>query len=112
MSWTAPKTWATGEMMTADLMNQQVRDNLTFLNGLSESAKFYSTTNTFSTTSTTYVDITGASLSYTPKLNRALLFMSCNGWFSSNTGSSLDIGQVIVNGRKRTLRGFTKGVDS
>jgi len=39
MSWTAPKTWATGEMMTADLMNQQMRDNQTFLNNNLSNAK-------------------------------------------------------------------------
>ena len=31
MSYTTPKTWAVNELVTASLMNQQVRDNLLYL---------------------------------------------------------------------------------
>lgn len=31
MSWTAPKTWTSGEVLTAANMNTHVRDNLSFL---------------------------------------------------------------------------------
>lgn len=32
MAWTAPRTWVTGEIVTAALMNAHVRDNLNALN--------------------------------------------------------------------------------
>lgn len=31
MAWTTPRTWATGEVVTAAMMNEQVRDNELFL---------------------------------------------------------------------------------
>lgn len=31
MAWTAPRTWVTGELVTASLMNTHVRDNLNYL---------------------------------------------------------------------------------
>lgn len=31
MPWTTPRTWATGEVVTAAMLNQQVRDNHNFL---------------------------------------------------------------------------------
>ena len=33
MSWTTPRTWVQGELVTHDLLNTQIRDNLTDLNG-------------------------------------------------------------------------------
>jgi len=31
MSWTEPRTWTAGELVTADMMNTHVRDNLKYL---------------------------------------------------------------------------------
>jgi hypothetical protein len=31
MAWTAPRTWTTGELVTASIMNAHVKDNLTYL---------------------------------------------------------------------------------
>jgi hypothetical protein len=31
-AWTAPRTWVAGEVVTATIMNQHIRDNLNFLN--------------------------------------------------------------------------------
>jgi len=33
MSWTTPRTWVTGEIVTAAQMDEQVRDNLDFVHG-------------------------------------------------------------------------------
>jgi hypothetical protein len=34
MAWTALRTWTTGELVTAAMMNQQIRDNLAYLGDL------------------------------------------------------------------------------
>jgi hypothetical protein len=34
MAWTALRTWTTGELVTASMMNQQIRDNLGYLGDL------------------------------------------------------------------------------
>lgn len=31
MAWTSPRTWTTGELVTASIMNAHVRDNLSYL---------------------------------------------------------------------------------
>jgi hypothetical protein len=31
MAWTAPRTWVTGEIVTASLLNEQIRDNMLFM---------------------------------------------------------------------------------
>lgn len=31
MRWTSPRTWCTGERVDSDMMNEHIRDNLTFL---------------------------------------------------------------------------------
>lgn len=31
MAWTTPRTWTAGEVVTASMMNEQVRDNLSYL---------------------------------------------------------------------------------
>lgn len=33
MAWTSPRTWTTGETVTAAMMNEQVRDNSAYLKG-------------------------------------------------------------------------------
>lgn len=40
MAWTAPRTWVTGEVVTASLMNTHVRDNLRDRRGLDGDAVF------------------------------------------------------------------------
>ena len=36
MAWTAPRTWTTGELVTAALMNTHVRDNQTYLKAIAD----------------------------------------------------------------------------
>lgn len=31
MAWTTPRTWTAGEVVTASMMNEQIRDNMTYL---------------------------------------------------------------------------------
>lgn len=63
MAWTTPKTWATGEVLTSTDMNVFVRDNLKYLKPSFGEAVGSGTD--FSTTSTTYTDILGMSVSIT-----------------------------------------------
>jgi len=34
MAWTAPRTWTTGELVTAAMMNEQIRDNEVYLKAI------------------------------------------------------------------------------
>lgn len=61
--WTAPRTWAVGELVTAALMNTHVRDNLDWLKTPIAASATWSSN--FTTTSASYVDITGATVTLT-----------------------------------------------
>ena len=60
--WTAPRTWSTGDALTAALMNEQLRDNLTVLK---DPASEMSELTQYSTTSTSWTDVDGTNLSFT-----------------------------------------------
>ncbi len=57
-TWTQPRTWSVGELTTAALMNQHLRDELDWLKTPTESGKLTFAAD-FTTTSTSYVDLTG-----------------------------------------------------
>jgi hypothetical protein len=65
--WTAPRTWSTGELVTAALMNEHIRDNLEFLKGPPSNQYIGNLGADWSTTSTTYalMDNTNLNLSIT-----------------------------------------------
>jgi len=76
MSWVSPRTWVTDEIVTAAQLNEQLRDNTTFLQAVALNKKHYQTTGTFSTSSTSYVNVTGASIVITPAVTRLILGFS------------------------------------
>jgi hypothetical protein len=68
--WTAPRTWNTGEIVTASLMNQHLRDNLEHLKAKADAPLNTNpnlTTSSYTTSSGTFgdVDTTNFSLSLT-----------------------------------------------
>jgi len=81
MAWTTPRTWAVKEKLTAALMNQQVRDNLNYLNSktLARVTQVANAPNQ-STTSTSFVDVTNSSKTFTASVTgRALILVYING---------------------------------
>jgi len=56
MGWTTPRTWATGELVTAVLLNEQMRDNLSYLH-VPNHFEVQETTGTYATTSATLVAV-------------------------------------------------------
>lgn len=74
MSWTAPRTWANGEVPNASTMNAHIRDNI---NALIWTSNVVSTAQT--TASLTFVDLTTAGPSITITTGTsALVFVGCN----------------------------------
>jgi hypothetical protein len=75
MAWTSPKTWAFGEVLTSTDMNTYVRDNTDDLDtrvgallagGIGSNVVQTVKTDTFSTSSTSYTDVTGMNVTITP----------------------------------------------
>lgn len=63
-AWTANRSWIAGEIVSAALMNQYVRDNLDWLKTPTANAPATFATN-FTTTSATLVDVTGMTATLT-----------------------------------------------
>src|SRR3990172_221146 len=55
MAWTAPRTWVTGEVVTAVLLNTHVRDNLIYLKGGAGTTTFDDAVSITKTTGNTLV---------------------------------------------------------
>jgi hypothetical protein len=56
MAWTDPRTWVTGEMVTAAMMNQHVRDNMRYLEVLAY-VEFTANVSVTATTAATAVTV-------------------------------------------------------
>jgi hypothetical protein len=75
-TWTANRTWVAGEVVTAALLNQYVRDNLDYLKDRPVAAVSDLDGTVSSTTSASFVDITGASVSITTSGSSRLLILA------------------------------------
>jgi hypothetical protein len=64
MAWTNPITWATNRLVTALDLNEQLRDNLSWLYSRPK-AQYVNNGASYSTTSTTMVNVDGTNLSLT-----------------------------------------------
>ena len=63
--WTAPKTWATGELVSASNLNEQVRDNLLVLKDPPSDNYEVDEGSDYTTTSTSFVDVDATNLALT-----------------------------------------------
>jgi len=82
MAWTTPRTWTAGELVTATLLNTHLRDNLNALKALPAQG-VNKTADTWTTSSTSFVSITGAEMEVTTAGGRLLIGVF--GTFSANT---------------------------
>jgi len=89
MPWTTPKTWATGELVTATDLNLHVRDNLDALKNPPTALTRYTPGTPFSTTSTTFVDI-HSSLNFNLTTGGAALLIGLTGRVLHSPGNSTD----------------------
>jgi hypothetical protein len=74
--WTLPRTWATGEIVTAAMLNQYLRDELDYLKARPVARVSDLDGTVLSTTSATFVDITGATVNITTSGSSRLLILA------------------------------------
>lgn len=97
MAWTTPRTWATGELVTATIMNTHIRDNLNYL--LSRNL-FYviEATGTYTTTSTTYTAV-NATFTQTVDTSGGTVVIVVQGtWSHSAGGVAMKMGISVDSG--------------
>jgi hypothetical protein len=105
MAWTTPRTWATNELVTAALLNEQVRDNLAVLKNMPIASARYSPGGTLQITSTTFVDI-HTSLNFSLTTNGGRLMMGVFGRVFHNPGINTDcFFDININGVSETASG-------
>jgi len=100
-TWTAPRTWTTGELVTASIMNTHVRDNLDWLKTPVESGNITFAAD-FTTTSATYTDVTGITTTITTVGGGLDIFWRCT-LFTSTT--AVVVFQVLIDGVSEEILG-------
>lgn len=113
MSWTAPRTWVTGEIVTAALLNTHLRDNVNDLDRrTSPSGSVVATSQT--TTSTSYTDLATAGPAVTVTIgSTGKALVSMHGAIANATSSLASYfgfavsGATVTAASDATAIGFT-----
>lgn len=94
-TYTTPRTWVAGEIVTAALLNTHLRDNLDYLKArpVARASDFDNTV--ISTSSTAFVDVTGASVSITTSGSSRLLIIASGAFGPQGTGATIYITAVV-----------------
>ena len=89
--WTTPKTWETGEAVTASDMNTHIRDNVDHLHTRMENTDEYTLNegSDYTTTSTSFVDVdaTNLALTITTTKDNAVVLVHFDGTVSVSGGT-------------------------
>lgn len=95
--YTTPRTWAAGEVVTASLLNTHLRDMMDYFKArpISNVTDYDGTVS--STTSTSYVDITGATVNITTSGSSRLLILA-NVVQGNSTGLNVHSVTALVDG--------------
>lgn len=89
MAWSVPKTWATGELVTAALLNGHLRDQLDYLFTPPVDVINLNLGADLTTTSTaSFVDVDGTNLAQTIVTSGEDVRITFSGTFSHSTGGS------------------------
>lgn len=101
-TWTTPRTYTTGEILTASIFNQYVRDEFDWLKTPTESGNITWAT-AFTTTSTSYVDVTGVTTTLTTNGGGLDVWLRFG---ATSSGASQQVTwKLLVDGVDQTLLG-------
>lgn len=84
MAWTTPRTWVTNELVTAAMMNEQLRDNLDYL--LTPAAWALQATGAYATTSASYSNV-DAALTQVIECHGGRVVCGFSAWLVAVTGN-------------------------
>ncbi|MCA0455638.1 MAG: hypothetical protein LCI00_16805 [Chloroflexi bacterium] len=97
--WTVPRTWGTGDLADAAMMNQHLRDNLDFLRNPPSAVDLAATV---TTSSASLVDVTGSSITFTTYGGGVLVLV--NGIYDcSSVGAAVSISLNVDGATERTF---------
>jgi len=89
MAWTTPRTWVDGEIVTADIMNTHVRDNLDYLKERLDgtATQYVRTATDYTTTSTTLTAVDGTNMALALTTDGSDVLVTFTGYASISTGT-------------------------
>jgi hypothetical protein len=108
-TYTAPRTWTTGEIVTASIMNTHVRDNLDYLKARPVVRVSDLDGTVSSTTSASFVDITGATVNITTSGSSRLLILASGSGAFPNANTSYITALVDGTNQGDATWGFIAG---
>ncbi|MEM6528601.1 MAG: hypothetical protein AAF653_09925 [Chloroflexota bacterium] len=100
MAWNEPRTWAVSEMLTADLLNQQIRDNMEYLkvSGVTVLETASSNGGTIENSDDwTDLDNTNLLFSLTPSTGQLLLHLTCQTQLGGGNNFKAFLGYQMRN---------------
>lgn len=112
MTWTTPRTWSTGELVTASLLNTHLRDNLDALKNPPSDSYLANESANYTTTSTSFVDVDATNLVFTLDTGGGDVQVAFNGVVGGNGTVYFDVEVDGVrfagdDGITRTINGST-----
>lgn len=87
MAWTNPKTWVAGEVVGANDLNEQLRDNMSYLHSRPHQRIVRTATANYTTTSMIFVDIDTVNLSITLTVSSGTVMVGFSAVTWVDTGS-------------------------
>lgn len=91
-TWTAPRTWTAGELVTASMMNG-MRDQLNALKTVASFNAVIDEATDYTTTATTFADVDATNLEATIVTGGGLLWVG----FNANVGHSANTGRIYFD---------------
>lgn len=98
MTWTTPKTWVTGEPLTAGDLNTHLRDNLNALKTPPGDAYIANEASNYTTTSTAFVSVDATNLALTITTAGGDALVAFSGAVSNNTAGQAVYFDVDLDG--------------
>lgn len=110
-TYTTPRTWVAGEIVTASLLNTHLRDMMDYLKARPAARASDLDGTVLSTSSTSFVDVTGASVSITTSGSSRLLILA-SGVFDTGAGVETIYVTAVVDGVNQgdSSIGFTQSL--
>jgi hypothetical protein len=106
--WSAPRTWSVGELVTAALLNQHLRDNLEYLKTPPTALYVVNQSSDYTTTSTSFVNVDNTNLALTINTSGGDVLIGFFGYISNGGGTiylDVELDGVRIAGDDGLLRG-------
>jgi hypothetical protein len=98
--WTAPRTWATGELVTAAQLNEQVRDNLERVATPNYGNGDYTSGANHTTTSATFGNVDAANITFNITSAGGMYWLGFSSQVFGSTGAVITYFDIAVDGTR------------